>query len=74
MTLGFVMCTVYLFGSMLSLLSKENLGALLAFGIAFFAESAMIASKMQIIEKEAITIVKPNIENDLEEKLLGGGE
>ena len=74
MTLGLHVFAVYAFGSLLSLVRPENLGALVAFGLPFIVEAAVIASKVvpsnTMEEGSVVWTGRSQIENDLSESLL----
>lgn len=74
MTLGLYIFALYTFGNMLSLIRKENLSALITFGLPFMAEALIIITKiMPDSEKINVPMVVRSegvIENDLNERLL----
>jgi hypothetical protein len=74
MTLGLYISALYTFGSMLSLIRKENLSALITFGLPFMAEALIIITKiMPEADKIDVPMVVRSegvIENDLNERLL----
>ena len=74
LTLGLHVFAVYAFGSLLSLVRPENLGALVAFGLPFILEAAVIAAKVMpashVEGGQIVRMGRSEIENDLSESLL----
>lgn len=74
MILGLFIISVYTMSSLLSLISSENLSALLIFGFPFVAEALIILAKMipeNALENQKYVVKSEEvIENDLTEGLL----